>query len=316
MTLQDRSRAQAASAPSAVIHAFPASRRAAVRHAGRRQSPQDPAFRAIERQRAAHEAFGKALDRLDRNGGKGNVSKREDDRYAAAMEHLLTTRPATRAGLLALLRYARESKDVSGYLDGGNGIMVFLESIEASCAALIPAQPAPTYLNSDAALLDLGEKLKPLFAEWMILDPDSNRKYEKTQRLVKRDVGLCLTNTPAHAKSFRKASARTGYDKAYDRCTATHKKISRLAHAMLKSPAQTSEGRTLQAIAALIFDPTFEEHICSGFECEPAQSALWAIALAAGFAVPDWFRKQANEKARSRGRSPARRRKPALRSVA
>ena len=62
----DRSRAQAASAPSAVIHAFPASRRAAARQARGSRPKQDPAFAAIAEHRRADAAFAKAVSRLDR----------------------------------------------------------------------------------------------------------------------------------------------------------------------------------------------------------------------------------------------------------
>jgi hypothetical protein len=295
MTLQDRSRAQAALAPSAVVHAFPALRRAAVCQAGRRQQPpQDPAFRAIERLCAASAAFGKALER---NGGSGNVSKRTDDRYEAAMQHLLATRPATRAGLLALLRYARESKDVRGYLDGGaEPIMILLESIEASCATLVPARPAPTYLNSDVALLEMGELLKKLFAKWMIAKPDAESKWLKADRLA----GYVGPPTPAQRKKFSRACKRTGYTEATNRCDRLLKKILALTDRMLKSPAHTAEGRAVQASAALTHDDTFMFHICDGKQCVAAQRALWGIALDAGFAVPAWFRKCASEKRRGK----------------
>jgi hypothetical protein len=250
-------------------------------------SGKDPTFRAIDRLRAAHEAIDNSLKR---NGG--NVGKREDDRYASAINGLLATQPSTRAGLLALLRYARESKDVRGYLDGGAApIMRLLQSIEASCARLIPAQPLPTWLHSDAKLIAMGDELKKLFMEWMIAKPDANGKWLKANRIAgKRPADI---DPRAYAKKFSRACKQTGYTTATNHCDKLIKEISRLAKKMLKSPAHTVEGRALQTAAALTFDDTFEFHICDGEECGPSQRALWGIALTAGFAVPVWFRKWA-----------------------
>ena len=124
---------------------------------------------------------------------------------------------------------------------------------------------------------------------------------------------LTDTNFDEHRRKFERASMKTGARGAARRSNLVAEKIRALAHRMLEAPALTAEGLGMQAAAALTFDDTFEFHLANGDRCFPAQLHLWVSAYAAGFPVPAWVRKFANEKKHSHarlagsGKSPRRR---------
>jgi hypothetical protein len=74
-------------------------------------SSTDPIFAAIERREQTYTHYGDALERWYANGEpKGTLEKEKDDACTAdhdALMAVLTTKPTTVAGMLALLEYLR-----------------------------------------------------------------------------------------------------------------------------------------------------------------------------------------------------------------
>jgi hypothetical protein len=248
----------------------------------------DPAFQAIGR-------HWKTIEKLyDPKRGKSIWNDRCAERMNDATCILLATRPTTRAGLLAWLSYLSERSVKGGVYLGEEKVAIstVLQSIEASCIGLISGTPpsgvrSAAVPHSDAGLLAKAEKLKKLFAQWMILMPACQAKWRK----VKEIVGDADKDQEAYSRRFAKASVRTGYRVATRSRTGLAKKIRALARAMLKAPAHTAEGWLAQGAAAITFDDTFWNHIESGDGCFEAQQALWRSVHAAGFPVPAWVRR-------------------------
>jgi hypothetical protein len=159
-------------------------------------------------------------------------------------------------------------------------------------AAPAPAAAVVELPDPDAALIALGERLKPAVTEAAKLDAISKRLHEACLKASRYDDYPDRLGDVRAMRAFKAASKKNGYSEAAHKWSDACELRNKLADAVLKIPSNSRIGDGIHAAAAIVFNHTYMVE-----ETAEARDFLYEMSARAGFPVPAKITRKLSRKA-------------------